>query len=110
MLGASERNAFVWDRLQPWRQGSLLSATDCAKLGIFHEQPEGYLAAVISHDCDCAASIDVEPNIEVIVATISKQSTPNNMHAKNPRLLQLACKESGLSLDLDIRVRVGLSK
>lgn len=88
----------------------MLSATDCARLGVFHEQPEGYLATVISHDCDCAAGIDVEANIEVILATISKQLIPNNMHAKNPRLLQLASKESGLSLDLDLRVRASLSK
>lgn len=112
MLGASEGNgnAVVWDRSQPWRQGSLLSAGDCAKLGIFPEQPEGYSAAVISHDCDCVADSGVEPNIEVTVATISKQLIPNNMHAKNPRLLQLTCKESGLSLDLDIRIRTSLPK
>jgi hypothetical protein len=110
MLEASPDSAFTWDRSVPWRQGSLISATDCAKLGIFQGQPEGYLAAVISHDCDCVAGEDVEANVEVIVANISKSPSPNTMHAKNPRLLQLACKKSGHTIDLDIRVKANLPK
>jgi len=110
MLEASEDIAFTWDRSQPWRQGSLLSAKDCAKLGIFQGQPEGYLAAVISHDCDCVAGADIESNVEVIVASISERPIQNYMHAKNPRVLQLACGESGLSVDFDIRVKTFLPK
>jgi hypothetical protein len=110
MSDASPDSTFTWDRSQPWRQGSIISAGDCAKLDIFQGQPEGYLAAVISHDCDCVAGADVEANIEVIVANLSKDPFPNNMHAKNPRLFQLACKQSGQSIDLDIRVRTNLPK
>jgi hypothetical protein len=110
MSVSSRNDKSIWDRSQPWRQGSLISVVDCARLNIFPEQSEEYMAAVISHDCDCLAGLEVDANIEVILAKVSKSPTPNNMHAKNPRTLQLECKEFGQSIDLDIRAKAFISK
>ncbi len=73
-----------------WAQGQLLSQTDVQRLGLsLAEQPDATLVLIISHDCDIANDMTREPDVEIVVGHIVAMPDPNNLFAKNPRLLEL---------------------
>jgi hypothetical protein len=49
-------------RNTPWRQGHVIAAEDWRALG-FEPLQENRFAVVITHDCDIAAEVHVEPSI-----------------------------------------------
>jgi hypothetical protein len=51
--------------------------------------PDTDLAIAISHDCDIAANLDVEPAVEFIFARILEQRDGNFTNGKNPRTLHI---------------------
>jgi hypothetical protein len=75
----------VWDRQTPWRQGSVLSAETLISLGLNSEAEENAIGVVISHDCDLAQGLEVEPALEIIVGKRVPRQDGNFSHAKNPR-------------------------
>ncbi len=85
-----------WTRSTPWRQGSILGDELLAVLANSSEIPnrKADITVVISHDCDIAASPDIEPTIEVIPAVFLHNEDGSLTHAKDPRRLHLALTKS----------------
>ncbi len=89
-----------------WRQGQFLSGTDAATLGLIPpEKIEAVLVVIVSHDCDIANDIGVEPDVEIILGQVVAESNPNFKFRKNPRCLEFKL-ESEQFLQLDIRTVV----
>lgn len=86
-----------WTRSTPWRQGSILGYELLAALAQSSEIPnrKADIAVVISHDCDIAASPDIEPTIEVIPAVFLHNEDGSLTHAKDPRRLHLTLTMRG---------------
>jgi len=80
-----------WSRETPWRQGSFLPRDCAAALGLVEADDDLSVAIVVSHDCDLAQSADVEPDVEVIVGPKVDAVDGNYAHAKNARMVHLAC-------------------
>lgn len=76
-----------------WRQGNFLNKALSAGLGL---DPELY-HIVITHDCDLAADLALEPFIEVISGEILTPETLNPMHTtgRSPRELHIPCLHFG---------------
>jgi hypothetical protein len=85
-----------WTRSTPWRQGSILAreVTEIVETATSVASGSPSLAIVISHDCDIAADPSIEPNIEVIWCSLIKKENGSLTHAKNPRRLHLALRET----------------
>jgi hypothetical protein len=93
-----------------WRQGQFLSGTDAATLGLIPpEKIETTLAFLVSHDCDIAKGIRVEPNVEIILGQLVTESDPNFKFRKNPRCLEFQLT-SNQFVQLDIRTIIKRSK
>lgn len=77
-----------WTRSMPWAQGSVIAAEDMLALGLVEGEP-GW-GVVITHACDLAHDdLDLEPNVEVIVARPLSSPDGNCRYAKNARKLHL---------------------
>ncbi len=83
--------AATWTRDTPWRQGHVLSLAAVQALGMLHpESPDFTCVVVISHDCDLANdSLQIEPDIEVIVGRHLPKGDGNYFWAKAPRTLHV---------------------
>lgn len=87
-----------WGRDTPWRQGSLVSASDLLTAGVtWGGGEEGVVGIVVSHDCDIANSPDIEPNIEIVLARLEQPENGNFSHGKNSRTLQINVHRKGES-------------
>lgn len=77
-----------------WRQSNLLTAESAVQLQLLDTVNDKLCAIIITHDCDIANA--AEPNIEVIIATVTASSTPDPQlsYAKNPRRLHLVYESS----------------
>ena len=101
-----------WNRGTAWAQGMLLSLTDVKRLGLsLAEYPDSTLALVVSHDCDIANDDAKEPDVEIIVGHVIAPPNPNNLFAKNPRLLELPFQGTEVFYaQFDVRTRLKLRK
>ncbi len=51
----------------PWRQGHVLTVQSARQLGLIHpEADDDPVVLMVSHDCDLAAPVEIEPECEVI--------------------------------------------
>lgn len=67
-----------------WRQGDLLAPVDAVALGLIDPaQCDTHRFLVISHSCDLASSIDVEPKVEVLIGVVvqNNEATAQNGHS-----------------------------
>ncbi len=92
----------AWDRQTLWRQGHTLTSEAAVALGLIQAAAKS-LAIVITHDCDLTQSPDVEPCVELIIASRTKVPDGNFTHAKNPRRLHLPVQENDKLACLDLR-------
>lgn len=83
--------ATTWTRDTPWRQGHLLTTAAIQALGLsLPETPDSTCVVVISHDCDLANdSLQIEPDVEVIVGRHLPKGDGNFFWAKAPRTLHV---------------------
>jgi len=80
-----------WPRSTPWRQGSILNR------GLLSSSERSFagpsqgtdIVVVVSHDCDIAANLVAEPEIEVIPVAFLPNENGSLTHAKDPRRLHL---------------------
>jgi hypothetical protein len=77
-----------WARTTLWRQGHLLTEEAATTLNLKSTHPRP-VVAVISHDCDLAATPAKEPNVEVILGRLIDSPDGNFAHAKNARKLHI---------------------
>lgn len=78
----------------PWKQGSVIALADLQALGL--DLPSACKGAlIITHDCDLANGIDVEPLVECLPFEELEAADGNNTHAKNPRVLHLELQSDG---------------
>ena len=92
-----EGMAANWTRDTPWRQGHLLTREAAQAFGLSNpESPDSTCVLVISHDCDLANnSLQVEPDVEVIVGRRVQQGDGNYFWAKAPRTLHIDALHGG---------------
>lgn len=94
-----------------WRQGGVIATEDWRAMG-FESLEEGHVAVVVTHDCDIAAELDVEPGIEVIIAKCVEKLEGNYAASKNARKLHVSYvyKERPVVLELAHRERITIDK
>lgn len=99
-----DRVAGSWTRDTPWRQGSVIASDAIQVLGLVHpESPGSTCAVVISHDCDLAnESLDIEPNVEVIVGRRLLKGDGNYFWAKAPRVLHIDVLQNGAATVVEL--------
>ncbi len=81
-----------------WRQGHVLPATIAKALGF---DPACH-PVIISHDCDLAQSVEIEPEIEIIAAAVIDSANPAYRLAENPRLLHLEIEAENSSVNIEL--------
>lgn len=92
-----------------WRQGHVLPPSVAADLGLAPDRR--YM--IVTHDCDLAQPVDVEPDIEIIAAKAIDTINPLCSLGENPRVLHLELTNAGeapLRLDLRATEKCRLSK
>lgn len=90
-----------WTRAMPWRQGSVITLADLMAIGT--KLPEGCAGGlVITHDCDLANGIEVEPLVECLPFTRLEAPDGNCLNAKNPRVLHMALQLEGAECDVQL--------
>jgi len=102
----------VWDVNQPWRQGSVISGEAALSLGILADPISKRFAIVATHDCDCVAGEDEEPQLELIVGReIEKEEFDGNLTlAKSTRRLHLEIGQHGKYIELSSITKVSVDK
>ena len=64
------------DRQFSWRQGDVITHEAAKALHLLaSENDDQHFAVVVSHDCDLTASVDKEPDAEVIVGRQADRQT-----------------------------------
>lgn len=91
----------AWSRNTLWRQGSVLAHKDFPSVDLT-DSPDSSIAIAISHDCDIANDIDIEPAVEFIFACILGQHDGNYTHGKNPRTLHLNYTQNGQTVWIEM--------
>lgn len=76
----------AWNRGTDCRQGTVVLAQDLH--GVV-EDPAWERAVVVSHDCDIANDVSIEPSIELIPAAPLEKPDGNKQNGRNPRELHL---------------------
>ena len=103
-----------WTRDMSWRQGHVLLDATSQALNLQHATyPDETIVVVISHDCDLACSVDLEPTVEVVVGRRIAIPSGNATHAKTTRTLHLEWTHQGqqqIWVELLISHRQTLSK
>ena len=85
----------VWNRDTAWKQFSILSKDNLEKLGYESSLQDNSIGIVVSHSCDIANSLEVEPYIEVVIGTLLTDSCNGSFtHGKNNRKLHLTLDNS----------------
>jgi hypothetical protein len=93
----------AWTRDTPWRQGSIIAATDAVALKLVAEVDRTSIGVVVSHDCDLAVEdLDEEPDVEVMIGRRVEMPDGQLMFAKHPRRLVLEFAESGKPLHVEL--------
>lgn len=98
-------------RNTPWRQGHVIAPEEWQAAGLGPLQ-ENHFAVVVTHDCDIAAELDVEPAIELIIARLVDKLEGNYAASKNARKLHLPYlyKDQPIVLELAHRARIAIDK
>src|SRR3954454_9772667 len=104
-----------WHRDNPWRQGHLLTLKTARSLGLAHSQsPDDTAVVIISHDCDLAQDIGIEPECEIIIGRTIAQTDGNFANAKSVRRLHLpyfsAKVGSSIAVELESGAKSALKK
>lgn len=86
------------DRDTLWRQGSIFRTSDAQAIGLIGSE-EGFVAIVVTHDCDIPNS--KESDVEVIVGKICKKDKML-ANAKNPRRLHIVYQNNGTDVVIDL--------
>jgi len=96
----------TWTRDTPWRQGHALTAEATQALDLFHpETPDSTCVVVISHDCDLANdTLQIEPDVEVIVGRHLPKGDGNYFWAKAPRTLHVDALKNGNAIVIELVV------
>ena len=85
----------VWNRDTAWKQFSILSKDNLEKLGYESSLQDNSIGIVVSHSCDIANSLEVEPYIEVVIGTLLTDSCNGSFKKKkNNRKLHLTLDNS----------------
>ena len=85
----------VWNRDTAWKQFSILSKDNLEKVGYESSLQDNSIGIVVSHSCDIANSLEVEPYIEVVIGTLLTDSCNGSFtHGKNNRKLHLTLDNS----------------
>jgi len=71
------------------RQGSVLPSSEALKLNLVKDPSAEELVIVVTHDCDCVASDDAEPYIEMMIGKRITALNGNYTNGKNPRKLHI---------------------
>jgi len=102
----------VWDLNQPWRQGSILTASAALLLGLITEPAAKRFAIVATHDCDCVTSEDEEPRLELILGReMEKEEFDGNLAlAKSTRRLHLEIAQHDKYIELSSVTRTSVDK
>ncbi len=92
-----------------WRQGHVLPPSVAADLGLAPDRR--YM--IVTHDCDLAQPVDVEPDVEIIAAEEIDAINPQCSLGERPRVLHLEVMiegEARLQLQLRATEKIRLSK
>jgi hypothetical protein len=94
----------TWTRNAPWRQGHILEDSLARDLQLFcDEDADATAVVVISHDCDIAADVDLEPAIELLVGKYVEIATGDYANTKNVRRLHLQYDCGALTKTIELR-------
>jgi len=94
----------IWTRDEPWRQGQILPvelARQCELVS--SDDLESVAIVIISHDCDIAAEVEIEPNVEVIIGSFVSSISGNLTNAKNVRTLQIQYQSAAGNRIVELR-------
>lgn len=86
----------------PWRQGHVLGADAVLAAGIASDD-ESATVLVIAHDCDIAAFVDYEPDVEVIVGRVVAVPNGNYTAGGSPRTLHLPIGFADATRHIELR-------
>ena len=94
----------TWSRDTQWRQGHVLTSETALALGLSHPiAPESTCVIVISHDCDLANdTLQIEPDVEVIVGRNVHKGDGNYFWAKAPRTLHVDVMQNGTATVIEL--------
>ncbi len=92
-----------WSRSTPWRQGTVLTRKTVELLGLHDRTQEDAVVVVISHDCDLVATLEREPDVELIVGYRVQEIDGNFAHAKSAHVLQLEFTENNNPCTVELR-------
>jgi hypothetical protein len=84
------------------RQGSVLPSDQALKLNLVKDPAEDELIIVVTHDCDCVASDEVEPYIELMSGKIIAASDGNYTNGKNPRKLHIEFQRGSKVVSVEV--------
>lgn len=93
-------------RAAGWRQGSAVERDSLAPLRLL----DCDIAIVVSQDCDVVQSVDVEPDVELILGRRRDATRPDCRFGRNPRELDLELEGRTDAVTFRIRERVSISK
>lgn len=105
-MRGQEEDAGTQLRAAGWRQGSVVQGEILSTLGF----SECDLAVVVSQDCDVVQSVDVEPDVELILGRRRDAPRPDCRFGRNPRELDLEIVGRTGAVTFRIRERVMASK
>jgi len=107
------RNRTPWTRETPWRQGTVVPLDHAISIGLVSKkQLSPKIAIVVSHDCDLAQEIEVEPNVEIILGKSIDACRPDKTHAKNVRILhiEISGPSGRTAVELVAQDKISISK
>ncbi len=90
-----------WSGSPTWRQGAVVPTSVASELV---DHAEGAWLIVLSHDCDLAASEDVEPYVELIIDSPISVANPGQTLRKHPRKLDIKAEDGEATQFLTINI------
>lgn len=73
-----------------WRQGDLLSPIDAVGLGVVEPAHRDIRRAmIISHSCDIASTVEIEPHVELLIGKVIHSGEANAQNGHSIRQLHL---------------------
>jgi hypothetical protein len=89
-----------WTRETLWRQGHVLTTQAALAAGLWVDDKTCIVA--ISHDCDLANDVELEPNVEIIVGRLVATANGNFCWGKSPWTLHLTITREGLEIIVEL--------